>query len=266
MPHCQSLGVVLVAALVLLFLSGKSVGAAGSPEGPNILFLTSDDPDNYEATKTLPVFAEKLSREYGCQCTVIVGDGEPNRFHFEGIEEIKEADLLVIFFRRRALSTKQIGLIRSHLYAGKPLVGIRTANHAFSVRTEVPDGYEKWWEFVPDVLGCKNRGYGKEKDGTTILAAQEAASHPILTGVRLNHVQTGGALYLQEMVDPDVKVLLRGLSAGHNEPIAWTRHVGKSRLFYTSLGHPSVFQVSDYNRLLVNGIFWALDLPVPAKT
>ena len=30
-------------------------------------------------------------------------------------------------------------------------------------------GHEKWWEFVPEVLGCENRGYGKTEDGVDVV-------------------------------------------------------------------------------------------------
>jgi type 1 glutamine amidotransferase len=35
------------------------------------------------------------------------------------------------------------------------------------------------------------------------------------------------------------------------------------RVFYTSLGHVEDFALPALRRLLVNGIFWTLDKPVP---
>jgi type 1 glutamine amidotransferase len=49
------------------------------------------------------------------------------------------------------------------------------------------------------------------------------------------------------------------------EPVAWT-HVGPGggRVFYTSLGHPYDFDLTDFRTLLRNAIFWAVDQEVPA--
>jgi type 1 glutamine amidotransferase len=230
-----------------------------------ILFLVSEDPNNYEAHKTIPVFADTLQKLYGFQTKVIQGEGEPNAFRFPGLEALRESDLLVIFFRRRALSTDQLAMIRAHLEDGKPLIGIRTANHAFSVRGDIPDGYEPWWEFVPEVLGCENRGYGREADGMNVSVAPEMADHPILKGVEPKEWRAEGSLYLvKPLIDTAATVLLTGSAADKTEPIAWTRTCGTSRVFYTSLGYPTNFEQAPFRRLLVNAIHWVLERPVPS--
>jgi type 1 glutamine amidotransferase len=240
-------------------------GQAAGDSAPRALFLVSEDPHNYEAHKTIPAFADTLQKEYHFQTRVIQGQGEPNAFEFPGLEAIREADLVVIFFRRRALPTEQLELIRAHLEAGKPLIGIRTANHAFSVREDVPEGYEKWWEFVPEVLGCENRGYGREADGTDVTVVSEAADHPILKGIEPTGWHSEGSLYLVEpLLDTTATVLLTGSVADTTEPIAWTRMYGSSRVFYTSLGYPSNFEQGPYRRLLVNAFHWAVNRPVPS--
>ncbi len=233
-------------------------------EAPHVVFFVSEDPNNYEATKTIPVFAKILHDSYGCRCTVLEGEGEPNAFKFPGMKEaVRTADLLVVFFRRRALPTEQFELIRTHLAAGKPLVGIRTANHAFSVNGNVADGHEKWWEFVPEVLGCKNRGYGSGKLGIDVAVVPEAAGHPILAGVKPKRWHSDGSLYLVKPIDKKATVLLTGSVEDKTEPIAWTYNSKGSRVFYTSLGYPSDFDMPQFRTLLINGIFWAMNLPVP---
>ena len=258
---------ILVALLIgLACFGGKALGSdiqADTP-APHVVFLVSEDPNNYEAHKTIPPFAETLRREHGFCCTVIQGEGEPGEFRFPGLEVLKEADLLVIFFRRRALSPEQLGLIRGHLKAGKPLVGIRTANHAFSVNGEVGEGHQKWWEFVPEVLGCKNRGYGPSEAGADVAVVLEAGSHPILQNIQSRKWHSCGSLYLVEpLVDTGATVLLTGSVKDKVEPVAWTRRYGTSRVFYTSLGSPDDFKLAQFRRLLVNGIRWALDTYLP---
>jgi hypothetical protein len=78
---------------------------------------------------------------------------------------------------------------------GKPLVGIRTANHAFSVRDEVPEGYESWWDFVPDILGCENRGYGAVELGTEVAFTPEAIGHSITKGFEPASWHSAGNIY-----------------------------------------------------------------------
>ena len=258
----------LFAVTVMLALLGSmfSPGAVVAAEGPNLVFLVSEDPSNYEATKTIPPFAKMLEEDYGCRCTVIQGEGDPGAFSFPGLEKaLKKADLLVVFFRRRALSSEQLGAIRDYLAAGKPLVGIRTANHAFSVHGDVVEGYEKWWEFVPEVLGCKNQGYGSAKLGTDVAVVEEAKDHPILNGVEPDKWHSDGSLYLVKPIDEKATTLLTGTVEGETEPIAWTWKSKNSRVFYTSLGYPDDFKQPAFRALLINGIFWAMNRPVPAK-
>ena len=48
-----------------------------------------------------------------------------------------------------------------------------------------------------------------------------------------------------------------------SEPVAWTNNANSSRIFYTSLGSVDDFGLPAFQRLLLNGILWALDEPVP---
>lgn len=233
-------------------------------DGPSIVFLVSEDPLNYKATQTIPVFAEMLRNRYGCSCTVIRGEGEPSAFRFPGLEAIRDADLLVVFFRRRAPSDEQMGMIREYLAAGKPLVGIRTANHAFAVK-KVAKGHGKWDTFCSEVLGCGNHGYGPDALGTDVRVAAGAADNPILANVKPTRWHGNGSLYLVKPIDKTAKVLLTGSVGDKSEPVAWTRMYRKSRVFYTSLGYQDDFKLPQFTNLLVNGLFWAMDRPTPTK-
>jgi type 1 glutamine amidotransferase len=39
--------------------------------------------------------------------------------------------------------------------------------------------------------------------------------------------------------------------------------MGKSRIFYTSLGHPDDFQNPTFRKLLLHGLCWALEIAPP---
>jgi type 1 glutamine amidotransferase len=45
--------------------------------------------------------------------------------------------------------------------------------------------------------------------------------------------------------------------------VAWTNEANGNRVFYTSLGGVGDFGLPAFQRLLLNGVLWALDEPVP---
>ena len=157
-------------------------------------------------------------------------------------------------------------LIREVALKGKPLLGIRTANHALAVRRKIAKGHAKWDTFCRDVLGCGNHGYGPEALGSEVRVVRENADHPILAGVQPTQWHSNGSLYLVKPIDKAATVLLMGSVGDKSEPVAWTRRCGKSRVFYTSLGYPDDFKLPQFSGLLINGVFWAMDRPVPENT
>ncbi len=258
MKKILSFGMLLSTLFAALPISPSEAAEEKSP--PKIVFLVSEDPNNFEATRTIPIFAKELTDKHGCRCQVIQGEGEPNAFAFPGLETIKDADLLVIFFRRRAISSEQYALIRGYLKSGKPLLGIRSANHAFSMQEEPAKGYEKWWEFVPEVLGCKNRGYGSAEVGGDVEIVAEATGHPILQGVDPAKWHSKGCIYLvAPLIDEKATVLMKATTEGKVEPVAWTRECNASRVFYTSLGFPGDFDQPQFRAMLTNAVFWAMN-------
>jgi len=256
-------------AIVVCMLSplggkGNQLAPVSQNAAPHIVFLISEDPLNYEAHKTVPPFAEMLRQKHGFQVTVLLGEGKHGSYRYKGLDVINNADLLVVFCRRLALPFDQMDMIKNYLRAGKPLVGLRTANHGFSVWDEVSDGFEGWWGFVPDILGCENRGYEAEELGTIVEMVPESVGHPILKGINGTNWRSNGQVYkVKPLVDSKMKILLTGQPKGidEQEPIAWTRQTAhKSRVFYTSLGYPDDFEVEPFRKLVVNGIYWALGI------
>lgn len=253
--------------LFLILVNATAAMSSGFPEHidkPHIVFLINEDPLNYQAHITMPKFANMLTSKLDFKVTVLLGKGDLASCHFPGLEILSEADLVVIFFRRIALKHEQMKIIKSYLDKGKPLIGIRTANHVFSVRDEVPDGYESWWDFVPDILGCENRGYGAVEVGTEVAVSPEAYGHIILKGFEpASWHSTGNIYHVAPLIDEEATVLLTGKADGKVEPIAWIRLADKSRVFYTSLGYPDDFKQPQFRRLLINSIYWALDMNEP---
>src|SRR6185312_17568347 len=79
-------------------------------------------------------------------------------------------------------------LFRSFVAAGKPLAGIRTASHAFSLRNDQPPpaGHAAWPEFDAQVLGGHYVGHhdapGPGKPRTLVSVLPGKLDHPILAG------------------------------------------------------------------------------------
>lgn len=231
----------------------------------NIVVMTVEDPNNYEAPTTMRDFAEKELKPLGHRVTLIEGD-KPQPHHFAGlVEALKDADLLILFSRRRFPPKDQMAAIRAHLDAGRPLLGIRTANHAFIPKpNEVVDAsLVAWPEFTHEVLGGENTGY--ETKGLPYTVSPPAGiQSPLLKGVNLSNILGHQSLYkVLPLADNATPILIGTAQAGATtppQPVAWTRSYGpnKARIFYTSLGAPEDMKIADVRRLLVNGVNWTL--------
>lgn len=231
----------------------------GKMKKANIVFLITKDPDNYEADKTVPLFAEMLRKKYGYNVSVLLGSGDRGSYQYPNMEVVAKADLLVVFARRIALPHQQMDIIKQYLAKGKPLIGIRTANHAFTARDKIGEGFEDWPEFVAEVLGCENRGYGPVVPGTDVTVVPGSAGNPILQNIQPAQWHSDGNVYLvAPLLDQKATVLLTGKADDITQPVAWIRTAGRSKVFYTSLGYPTDFKTPQFTTLLVNAIKWAL--------
>ena len=232
----------------------------------NIVIMVVEDPNNYEAPRTMRDFAEKQLRPLGHQVMIIDGD-KPQPHHFAGlVEALKDADLLVLFSRRRFPPKDQMAAIRAHLDAGKPLLGIRTANHAFIPKPKevVDPSLVPWPEFTDEVLGAPNTGYETKGLPYSVRIAPGAENSPLLAGVNPANILGAQSLYKVLPLAADVTPLLIGTAKTDTSPpmpVAWTRTYGekKARIFYTSLGAPEDMQIADVRRLLVNAVKWTLN-------
>lgn len=219
--------------------------------------------DEYRTNETLPEFAKTELEPAGFHVTVIHSAAD-NPNHFPGlIPALSRADLLLVSVRRRTPPQAELDAIRAHLAAGKPVVGIRTASHAFSLRGNKPppEGHDAWLDFDPRVLGGRYVGHHGAGPKTDVTASPGAASHPILAGIEIGKLVGNGSLYRVVPLEPSATALLTGVSAEHPaEPIAWVNSPrrGGSRVFYTSFGHIDDFQNSEFRKLLLNGICWTL--------
>src|SRR6478735_5666058 len=193
------------------------------PEHPHVVFMIGED--EYHTWETLPEFATKELEPRGYRVT-IVNEDKADKNNFAGlVEALRSADLLFVSTRRRTPPADQLNAVRAFLAAGKPLVGIRTACHAFALRPNDKLADPKlaaWQEFDPEIIGGHYTGhYGKDKVAVSL--APGAESHDILKGVAVSKLVGNGGLYRVSPLNPAATPLLMGTIAGQPaEPIAWT--------------------------------------------
>src|SRR5205823_3011519 len=203
----------------------------------------------------------------GLNCSFVTSSPDPNDNNFDHWQAIKDADQLVVSVRRRAPPKEMMALIREHLRAGKPLVGIRTASHAFAPKTVEP-GHESWPEFDREIFGCtyeNHYGNGGSDHPTFIQPNPSSLANSVLTGIGLSEFASTSSLYKSHDLAKTTTVLLTGkLGDGSvSEPVAWVNKGNNRRVFYTSLGSPDDFKLPVFRRLLLNGVFWTLNEPIP---
>ena len=118
-------------------------------EQPHIVFLIAER--EYQTEQTLPDFCKQYVRDEKSSF-VYADPDEPNKLI--GSEAVDTADLLFVSVRRRTLPPQQLNRIRRYVESGKPVIGIRTASHAFCLRNKEPeDGYAAWPEYDKTVFG-----------------------------------------------------------------------------------------------------------------
>ena len=255
--------------LLPLFVFFAALAPLRAAAAPHVFFLIGED--EYDTRTTLPAFAKVELEPRGVRSTIsILPEGGTE---FPNFDALKDADLLLISVRRKTPPKAQLDAIRAHIAAGKPVVGIRTASHAFALRAKkgekppvVPAGLADWPEFDHEILGGNYTDhYGRGIETLAkIVPGQE--QHPVLAGIGAEEFKVPSHLYKNPNLPAWVTPLLTARMTGRPEvePIAWVNIKDKRRVFYTSLGAVEDFALPQFRKLLLNGIFWALAQPVPA--
>lgn len=201
----------------------------------------------YASHESLAKLQGDLEQE-GFVCFRAFGEDKGNGV--PGLGKLAESDVLVLFTRRIVLPEDQMAIVKKHIDAGKPVVGIRTASH----------GIQNW---IPDVkaldkeiFGGGYDGHYKENEPATLTISAGNEGHAIFKDVK--PFGTDGKLYKNENLAADVTVLMTAKNAsGNSQPVAWTRMNKGGKVFYTSLGVQSDFGKPEFRKFLVNAIRWA---------
>jgi len=248
----------LFLALAALLVSARAADPA--PKPPQVFFLIGEP--EYDTKNTVPAFAKAELESSGVRCTFSILPSDDSN-DFPNIDALKDADLLFISVRRHTPLQAQMEAIRAFIAAGKPVVGIRTASHAFALRgkdARPPAGCADWPDFDHEILGGNYKDhYGKGLE-TWARIAPTQAQHPVLAGIGPEEFSVPSHLYRNPDLPAWVTPLMTARLANRPEvePIAWVNTKDNRRVFYTSLGAPEDFAIPQFRRLLRNGIIWAL--------
>ena len=160
----------------------------GAGQGKSVVLVAGDE--LYRTEETMPMLAKILSQKHGFKTTVLFAinpDGGYIDANFQnnipGTEALDSADLLIIGTRFRQLPDDQLARFAKYLDAGKPVIGIRTATHAFT--GDAKTGDFKWADFGLKILGERwVNHHGKHKvEGTRSVVEAANATHAVLRGV-----------------------------------------------------------------------------------
>ena len=301
MKRCTFLTLLAFALASLFTAEGIAQGTAEEPwvvyeggngpgSGKHIVFVTGDE--EYRSEEAMPMLARILAEHHGFRCTVLFAidpaTGEINPDHqtnIPGLEQLASADLMVLFTRFRELPDEQMKHIVDYTNSGKPIVGLRTATHAFNYTRNPESPYARYDFRSEDPEG----GYGRAVLGETWinhhgdhgeesmrgLVNGPLADHPILRGVEDIWVPTDVYGVRELTGDPDVLIFGQVLQDMEPTsmpnfdkaimPVAWTKdYTGETgntaRVFNTTMGSSVDLQNEGLRRLLVNAAYWGMGM------
>jgi hypothetical protein len=277
-------------------------GKEGPGKGKHIVLVSGDE--EYRSEEALPQLGKILAVHHGFKCTVLFAidknDGTINPkevANIPGLEALKTADLMIIATRFRNLPDEQMERVVDYFESGRPIIGLRTATHAFNISGN--SKFAKWtWTskepsggFGRQVLGetwvAHHGGHGSESTRGIVAPGKE--SHPILRGIKAGEIWGPTDVYTVAIPLPgDSQPLVLGqvvkgmkfddppLEGKKNDPmmpVAWTKTYkgadGKSaRIFTTTMGAATDLLAEGTRRMIVNAVYWALAMEekIPEKS
>lgn len=264
------------------------------PQTRHVVLISGDE--EYRSEEGLPMLARLLSTHHGFRTTVLFsidpesGVIDPNfQNNIPGLQSLETADLMIIATRFRGLPEDQMRYIDSYLKAGKPVIGLRTATHAFNFQDDshpfAKYGYNSsvsGWEggFGKKILGetwINHHGHhGQEGTRGLIDGLAERGKHPVIEGV--SDIWGPTDVYGITAIPPGAEVLVWGAStAGMTPdseinwkksivPVAWTKTYTyepgspEGRVFTTTMGAATDLVSPGLRRLIVNAAYWAMGM------
>jgi hypothetical protein len=271
-------------------------GGDGPGGGRHIVLIAADQ--EYRSEQSLPMLAGILSHHHGFHCTVLFNvnedglvdptmpvypkkgsEAEFRSHNITGLEHLESADLVIFFPRLLSLPLDQQKRIVAYLDSGKPIIGLRTANHGF--RQPLPYRINGRQVRFGEVLGGTFRGHhgNWHRDSTRGDIVEAMKAHPILRGVR--DIWGPSDVYRTykegDSLPADCTALVYGQPlvgrehGGANNPkkiplpVAWiknwTTSAGKTaRVFHSTMGSGKDLESPGLRRLIINAVYWGLEM------
>jgi len=260
----------------------------GGHNGKHVVIITGDE--EYRSEESGPMLGKILSETHGFNVRVCFaidpehGYIDPNnQKNIPGLEALANADLMIISTRFRQLPDDQYAHLAAYLNAGKPVIGFRTATHAFTGGGATGDF--KWNQFGLKILGEKWAGHhgGHKREGARGVVVEENKDHPILNGAT-DVFATSDVYGTRNLDQQAATVLLRGavtetlepdskpIPGPKNDPmqaLAWIREYSapdgttKGQAFCTTAGASDDFRSEGLRRLVINAALHLTGLQVP---
>jgi len=302
-----SVTVGTILAVAVISVSGGAVraedqwvvydGFEGPGSGKHIVFVTGDE--EYRSEEAMPQMAKILAKHHGFKCTVLFAiNKETGKIHPDTTDNIpvlqalETADLMVIFTRARQLPDEQMKYIVDYINSGKPIIGLRTATHAFRYPRDSRSPYKKYGRGIEGFEG----GFGRQvigetwvdhwgdhgEESTRGIIADDMKDHPIVRGC--DDIWGPTDVYEVSTLHGDSKPVimgqvLRGMTPGSppntdkkQMPVAWIKSYtgdtgNTARVFASTMGAAPDFECEGLRRLLVNACYWCLKMEdkIPAR-
>lgn len=262
----------------------------GTAIGKKVVLISGDE--EYRSEESCPMLGKILSQRHGFDCVVLFTYDKNwkyidpnNHVNMAGVEELKDADLMIIGTRFRELSDEHYAIFADFLNAGKPVIGFRTATHAFTGKGKTGDF--AWSQFGIKILGEKwVSHHGRHKvEGARGVIEEKNKDHEVLNGVA--DVFGPSDVYgVRNLDENDATVLLRGqvtktlapasaaVEGKKNDPmqaLAWLREytapngTTTGKAFCTTMGASTDFLSEDLRRIVVNASLHLTGQKVPEK-
>lgn len=278
-------GSSVIAGELTLNLKGKD----GPGKGKHVVLIAGDE--EYRTEESMPMLGKILSQKHGFDCTVIFSWDESNRYidpnnqkGLRGLEALKRADLMIIGTRFRRPGPEEAKHVSDFLNAGKPVIGIRTATHAFNGEGSFGGdiSYGKFGRLVLGEQWVSHHG-GHKRQGCRGIIEDANKKHAILNSVA--DVFAPSDVYGVTHLTDDDQILMRGavtktldpksqpIPGKKNDPmmpLAWLHSYKapngtKGTSFCTTAGASVDLLSEDLRRMLVNATYHLLKMDVPKK-
>ncbi len=267
--------------LVLEPADGKAV--------KHVVLVAGDE--EYRTEESMPMLGKILSQKHGFKCTVIFSWSADKKYidpnnqaGLWGLDALDTADLMIIGTRFRRPGPEEAKHITEFLDAGKPVIGIRTATHAFNGSDKF-GGKLSFGQFGRKILGEQwvNHHGAHKRQGCRGVTVPAKSKHPILNSVKdvfalsdvygVVHLTDDDEILMRAAVTDSLKPSSKNIEGKKNDPMqpfgwlhSYTSPGGKKGTSFCTTGGASVDLLNEgLRRMIVNASYHLTGQEVPEK-